>query len=199
MPGSVSMMTFLRAACFLSLAPATPSISSIRPLPTPSSLTAISYATLTHTEIEGLPQQKKSGQNSRRSETVQLIGCACSGVLDRSVASREFWQRSAWSYSTLSAGWERKKPNRASDAQLCGWSTWMDDTLVPRPGGFDILFICHVSRLRTRILEVVKTNNAWIGGWAGGWMDGWMNRRCARPFWSYSAGWESHYLIFQHN
>ena len=119
MPGSVSMMSFLRAGCFLSLTPATPSISSTRPLPTPSSLTAISSATLTQTEtsppeIESLAQQKKSGQNSRRSETLQLIGCACSGVLDRSVASREFWQR-----LKLLCGM-RKKPSRASDAQLCG-------------------------------------------------------------------------------
>jgi hypothetical protein len=51
----------------------------------------------------------------------------------------------------------------------------MDDTSFPRPGGFDILFIFHVSRLLTPILEVVKWNNPWIGGWEGGWMDEYMD------------------------
>ena len=43
------------------------------------------------------------------------------------------------------------------------------------PGEFDILFILHVSRLRTRVLEVVRRNNAWIGGRVDGWIGGWMD------------------------
>lgn len=40
------------------------------------------------------------------------------------------------------------------------------------PGGFNILFIFHVSRLRTRILEVVKgIMHGLVAGWTDGWMD----------------------------
>ena len=95
MPGSQSMMIFLRVGCLLSLAPATVSMLTLpTPLPTPFSLTAaISSATLTRAETTGNQQLKASRnrKNSRRIpgeiETLQLLLFARSGVLDRSVAS----------------------------------------------------------------------------------------------------------------
>jgi len=69
MPGSQSMMTFLRVGCLLSLAPATLSMLTLpTPLPTPPSLTAaISSATLTQAETTG-NQKLKASRNRKTQE-----------------------------------------------------------------------------------------------------------------------------------